>query len=417
MIQDLIFQPHNIKFRLERYYDPKAGTWIDAKLPDAYQGSELGPNLRAYIFMSYFQGRVTQNKIERILSAMAIPVSDSEICRILNRKLPELDEEHEQARRVALKKADFVQIDDTGARIQGSNGHTVVTSNPYFCSFLTSHSKSRITAVQALSGSRELKFLINRTSLQLLKGRLGKNHLKELARMQSPKLLSHEQLGLKLLRLEHLPRPLKEEVEMACAVAGYRAQKDGEGPSILVSDDAGNFKKIFRLHQLCWVHEFRRYKVLPTVGTYQETLIQDHLRKMRALYRKLKHYRRHPNVELRKEIESEFDLLFQADPPFRALKEQLSLTMKRKAGLLVVLEHPFVALHNNEAETDLRERVLKRVISYGNRSWAGVASWDRQLGLVHTCRKLGIGYWAFLRDRFAKKYEIPRLRRLVQAAA
>src|SRR5205807_1089642 len=132
VIQDILFQPHNTKFLLERYFDPSTGKWIDAKLPEAYTGSELGPNLRAYIFMSYFQGRVTQNKIERILRGMGVPVSDSEICRILNRKRPDLDEEHEQARLTALKKADFVQIDDTGARIQGSNGHTIVTSNPYF---------------------------------------------------------------------------------------------------------------------------------------------------------------------------------------------------------------------------------------------------------------------------------------------
>src|SRR5262249_39687873 len=143
----------------------------------------------------------------------------------------------------------------------------------------------------------------------------------------------------------------------------------------------------FRLHQLCWVHEFRRYKVIFTVGTYQEGLIQAHLKQMRALYRKLKRYRRKPTTELAQEIETEFDRIFGADPPFNALKEQFALTMKRKAGLLVVLDHPFVALHNNEAETDLRERVLKRMISYGNRSWAGVKSWDRQMGLVHTCRK------------------------------
>jgi hypothetical protein len=260
--------------------------------------------------------------------------------------------------------------------------------------------------------------LINRTTLQLLRNRLGKKHFKEFTRMQSNKLLSHPQLELKLKRLDHLPKPSREEIEMACAVAAYRAQKEGFGPSVLVSDDAGNFKKIFRSHQLCWVHEFRRYKVIFTVGSYQDSLIGEHLKQMKTLYRKLKHYKREPTPELRKEIISDFDRIFQqADPPFNALKEQLSLTMKRKDGLLVVLDHPFVALHNNEAETDLRERVLKRVISYGNRSWDGVKSWDRQMGLMHTCRKLKIGYWDFLKDRFHKKYEIPKLDKLIRAAA
>jgi hypothetical protein len=417
---------------LGRYYSPSQKKAIDARLPEGYEGSEFGPHLRAFVYMLYFQGRVPQNKIERILKGMNVEISDSEISRMILRHEVELEQEGEKARLAALEKCNFVQIDDTGARIlpqpgntkgkklgRMQNGHTIVTSNPFFCSFQTGVGKSRLEAVQALSGKREIEFLINRTSLQLLRGRIGKKHWKTLKRAQTAEPFDQKELDRKLKRMEHLPQPSREEIEMACAIAAYRYQKDGNGPSVLVSDDASNYKGIFRLHQICWVHEFRRYRVLHAFGQYQEKLIEDHLKQMGKLYKKLKRYKIDPELRpvLRKEIEKEFDELFLEQTPMNALNEQRGLTIKRKAGLLLVLDHPFVPLHNNESETDLRERVLKRNISYGNRSWAGVKAWDLHLGLMHTCRKNGIGYWDYLKDRFTRKNQIPSLHRVIQAAA
>lgn len=94
----MILTPHNTKFLLERYYSPSKGETFDAELPPGYQGGEYGPNLVAFMFMLYFQARVTQNKIEKIANGIGVSITDSEIGRILIKPRPELQKEQEQIR-------------------------------------------------------------------------------------------------------------------------------------------------------------------------------------------------------------------------------------------------------------------------------------------------------------------------------
>jgi hypothetical protein len=46
----------------------------------------------------------------------------------------------------------------------------------------------------------------------------------------------------------------------------------------------------------------------------------------------------------------------------------LSNTKSRKEGLLLLLKYPFIPLHNNDSERDIREYVKKRKISGSTRS-------------------------------------------------
>jgi Transposase IS66 family len=400
---------------LERYLSPEG--MIESKLPPGFEGSEFGPELRAFIHMLYFQARVPYNKIESILKGMGVEISDSEICRLVNRENAELKEEHEKARVAGIKKADFVQVDDTGARIMNESAHTIVTSNPYFCHYFTSESKDRMSVLKALQGDRTIFFLVNNTSLSILKGKISKNILKQLKRLKKKKqdLLTHAELHKKLRAVENIPLPALHEIETACAMAAYRAQVEHR-PLILVSDDAKNFKRIFRYHQLCWIHEMRHYRVIHAFCDFHEKLLNDQLDQMSKLYKRIKKYQANPDPEEKKKIEAKFDEIFERETPMNALNEQFALTMARKKGLLIALDYPHIVIQNNESETDLRERVLKRMISHGNQSWEGVKSWDLHLSLVHTTRKLGVSYWEFLKDRFQRKYEIPRLDRIIRNA-
>jgi hypothetical protein len=411
VIQDLKFTAYNTKFLIKRY--ESSDGIIEGRLPAGYEGSEFGPELRAYVHLLYFQARVPYNKIEKILHGMGVQISDSEICRIVNRENSELVREHEKARLAGLKKCDFVQVDDTGARIMDRNAHTIVTSNPYFCHFYTSESKDRMSVLKALSGERGLIYMINKTALDILKGKVAQKYHRMIRQRKKDRLLTHDQLRRRLLGLD-LPSRVLEEVEVACAIAGYRSLGEYR-PTVLVSDDATNFKRIFRYHQLCWIHEIRHYRVIHTFCQYHEQLITDHIDQMRQIYRRIKDYQKQPSPKEKTEIEIQFDNIFEKQTPFNALNEQLTLSRKRKKGLLLVLDHPHVVIHNNESETDLRERVLKRKISSGNRSLQGVRAWDLHLSLVHTTRKLKISYWAFLKDRFKRKFEIPRLDRTIRA--
>ena len=67
--------------------------------------------------------------------------------------------------------------------------------------------------------------------------------------------------------------------------------------------------------------------------------------------------------------------------------------------MLVVLERPEVPLHTNGSENDIRAHVTRRKVSGGTRSDAGKQARDTFLGLMKTCRKLGISYWDYLGNR------------------
>jgi hypothetical protein len=82
---------------------------------------------------------------------------------------------------------------------------------------------------------------------------------------------------------------------------------------------------------------------------------------------------------------------------------------KNKSELLLVLERPEIPLHNNGSENDIREHVKKRKISGSTRSDSGRLCRDTFASLKKTCRKLGISFWEFLKDRIMGKGEIPFL--------
>ena len=89
----------------------------------------------------------------------------------------------------------------------------------------------------------------------------------------------------------------------------------------------------------------------------------------------------------------------------------------RKAELLAVLDCPQLPLHNNEAESDIREYVTRRKISGGTRSEAGRRARDTFVGLKKTCRKLGISFWHFLVSRLRGDGQIPPLPEVIRAKA
>jgi hypothetical protein len=79
-----------------------------------------------------------------------------------------------------------------------------------------------------------------------------------------------------------------------------------------------------------------------------------------------------------------------------------------------------IPLHTNASENDLRACVIKRKISGGTMSTKGRQARDVLLGLMKTCRKLGISFFTFLGDRLGLNtgnQTIPPLAELVVAQA
>jgi hypothetical protein len=99
------------------------------------------------------------------------------------------------------------------------------------------------------------------------------------------------------------------------------------------------------------------------------------------------------------------------------LDQRIALTQEKKDGLLLVLRHPELPLHNNPAELAARRRVQKRDVSFGPRSPAGVEAWDTMMTLAATTQKLGVSFLDYLHDRFHQAGRIPPLADLIRAKA
>lgn len=128
------------------------------------------------------------------------------------------------------------------------------------------------------------------------------------------------------------------------------------------------------------------------------------------LYADLKAYRQKPSARRKAALQRRLalrahcvrDALFTTRTGFVTLDRLLRRLHANKQELLTVLDRPDIPLHTNGSENDIRCQVTRRKVSAGTRSDAGRDCRDCRdafLGLMKTCRKLGMSFWTYLGDR------------------
>lgn len=142
--------------------------------------------------------------------------------------------------------------------------------------------------------------------------------------------------------------------------------------------------------QLCFVHEIRHYqKLFPFFNPHQK-LQQEILSQWSSFYHLAKEYGRDPTGEKRQAVEVSFDQITSQVTGYDLLDKQLKLTRKKRSRLLTFLDYPFLPIHNNQCEIDLREFVIQRKISGETKSVAGDRSLERHLSIIQTAQKQGL---------------------------
>ena len=111
-----------------------------------------------------------------------------------------------------------------------------------------------------------------------------------------------------------------------------------------------------------------------------------------------------------------FATLFATRTGYLTLDARIAITGTKQRGLLAVLEHPEVPLHNNPAERAARRRVRNRDVSLGPRTAAGAQLWDIGQTLVATAQQLGVNLFGYLMDRLGPT-TLPSLADLITARA
>ena len=130
-----------------------------------------------------------------------------------------------------------------------------------------------------------------------------------------------------------------------------------------------------------------------------------------------KTYKQNPKPKDKKRLNAMFDDIFTSKTSSATLNAALKRINNNKSELLLVLERPDIPLHNNGAENAIREYVKKRKISGSTRSESGRQCRDTFTSLKKTCRKLGIPFWQYLKDRIENIGLIPDLSDLIRQQA
>ena len=343
-------------------------------------------------------------RLARLLRDLGVDISKRQVMRLLNEGQEAFAAEAQAVLRAGLETAPWISVDDTGARHAHRNGVTTQIGNDAFTWFNTGFSKSRLNFLELLRAGHG-DYVINQAAFSYLRKRkLAGTVIARLAEAENHHFVGEaawmvhlEQLGIAALKVH--PDPVKVATEGALwgAITAHGLLNGGPDGTVVLSDDAGQFN--VDRHALCWVHSERLIHQLDAFSEAQRREKERIQARLWRLYADLKAYREKPTPRRRGQLYRRFEALFTTKTGFITLDRLLARIHTNREELLVVLDRPEVPLHTNGSETDIRAMVTRRKLSGGTRSQAGKQARDTFIGLMKTCRKLGLSSWDYLGDR------------------
>ena len=413
IIQDLVIEPHNTRYRLARYRTAD-GKSITAVLPDELQGSHFGITLQSYIIYQYYHQRVTQPLILQQLTEWGINISSGQISNILIQDKACFHAEKDELLTAGIHNSSYIHVDDTGSRHDGKNGYCTHVGNESFAWFASTGSKSRINFLTLLLG-KAVDYTINSTALNYMSTQGLPQQPLTAIKQSDITTFAHEQQWQVYLQQLKITNNRHIRIATEGALLGTLSARGFPPDLVIISDDAGQFNIL--LHALCWYHADRVFqRIVPMNDIHAREIDWVHTR-IWEIYAALKQYKQKQDTELKSAIEAQFDELCNAQTSFATLNQALKRLARNKEELLLVLERPDIPLQNNLSERDIREYVIKRKISGSTRSEDGRRCRDTFTSLKKTCKKQGISFWNFLCDRLRKKNAVPYLPDLLSSKA
>jgi hypothetical protein len=418
LVRELTLTAEVVRYRRERWLTPSGETLL-APLPAGIVGG-FGPGLRRFLLVAHAQGQVTAERLTALLTGIGIEISKRQVVRLLTSRLDDLIVEDRDVLRAGLATARWVTVDDTAARHARQDAVTTQIGDDRFTAFRTGASKSRQAFLSMLRAGHG-EYVVSEAALDYMRGRALAGPVVELLATRPAKVFADDAAwkahlaALGIDRLAVTPNPVRIATEGAL---WGTIQAHGLLPgTVIVSDDAGQFR--IGEHALCWVHAERLvHKLLPTTEA-QRRAVELTRTLIWWLYADLKAWQRDSSPRRAAALRARFDRIFTRRTGYVVLDRLLARLHRRKAELLRVLERPEIPLHTNGSENDIRACVTKRKVSGGTMSEDGRTARDVLLGLMKTCRKLGISFYRYLGDRLRvpAAEPVPQLPDLVRQAA
>ncbi|NEQ62552.1 MAG: transposase, partial [Moorea sp. SIO4A1] len=158
--------------------------------------------------------------------------------------------------------------------------------------------------------------------------------------------------------------PLAVRLVTEAALLGGLIEGGVSQKLVILSDGAGQFNLL--VHALCWVHAERAIRKLEGSTAVFRQNIEEVQTLLWDYYQELKTYPKTPSDQYKKYLWARFDEVFgRCYLQHPTLNNTLMGFRKNKKQLLRVLDDPDIPLHNNAAESDIREFVTRRKISGG----------------------------------------------------
>jgi hypothetical protein len=418
IVQDVLIQTDNVRFRKQKYYAPSTGQTYLAPLPGGYDGS-FGPGIKALTLVFYFACQMSEPKILEFFEHIGVQISAGAISNLLIKDQDGFHAEQDAAYLAGLHSSPWQHLDDTATRVNGQNQHCQIVCNPLHTTYRTTLAKDRLTIIDVLRNGRPRTFLLDEDALAYVAAAgISQVRQQQLLRLPRDQLLDEPTL-LRLLEedLPGLGAQTRKWILEALAVSAYHAQSEVPVVRLLVCDGAPQFHWVTDDLALCWVHEGRHYKKLTPYVPWHQQQLETFLTDLWAYYHDLRCYQAQPTPEAQARLALAFDTLFATCTGYWALDERIALTRAKKAQLLAVLAHPEIPLHNNAAELGARQRVRKRDVSFGPRTAEGAKAWDTFMSLAATTKKLGISFYHYIHDRISGANQIPLLSEIIEERA
>ena len=408
--QSLEIRSKLIEIQRSIYYSASANKTYTADLPLGYEkGSDYTQELKGHISLFKFSLGLSVPKIGDFLRMHGISISNGSISNIVLENGECLKGERTAIHQAGLSTGLYESTDTTASRFNGVNYNTHVFGNDAYTAYFTKPHKDRQTVLDLIRGEQPRTYLLNEhtfTLYEYLKIPFKITH--PLRRLIFDKAVDKQAIMDQIKDCLAAEDYLKHEDKLleGAYLAAYYAQNP---LNILVSDDAPQYKLVSLLISLCWVHAGRHFKKLNPKFKHHQELLSDFLTQFWAFYHKLKEYKLKPDTKTAKNLADEFDLIFSLKTGYQDLDDRIEKTKDNKQQLLVVLKHPYVPLHNNDAELAVRKEVRYRDVSFQTRTDKGTQAKDVFFTIIQTCKKLGVNAYLYILDRITKKYELTPL--------
>lgn len=420
VVQDVVLTTDTVRLLKAKYYSPCQHRTYIAPAPPGYEG-QFGPGVKALVLTLYFDSGRSEPIIRALLTQAGVQISSGQISNLLIANQERFHQERTAILAAGLHSSPWQHIDTTSTRVDGANQQCHVLCNPLYTVYTTLPRRDRIHVLDVLRGGAPRVFRLDASAERLMRLMdVPARDQRKLAHLPRDQDLSEAMLEEYLATYGKGIGELRRKWIMdSLAIAAYHAQRDPPFPIVhtLVCDDAPQWTMLTEAVALCWVHDGRHYKKLEPRLAYHRQLVDDFLKQYWDYYRELLGYREQPSAAEADRLRAEFDRLFVTKTGYAALDERIGITRDKKRGLLMVLAHSELPLHNNPAELGARRRVRKRDVSFGPQSQRGSAAWDTFQTLAATAQKLGVRFYDYVRDRICQGTQFARLADLIAERA